>query len=125
MRNFMQTFNAIKIFFEQSNTIQSKVFNLLKDCEWHCRNCEGAMVASGQYAGGGGIQGLERGTKSRAGLVILTEKKQCPICNTMTNHDKFTGEVKQSNAPSNIPKPLQRRILEYFDYTARVHHSTF
>lgn len=113
----LQTFEAIKQYFEQRNTLQSTVFNLLKDCDWHCRNCEGTMVASGQYAGGGGIQGLERGTKTRAGLVILSKNRPCSTCKAITMHDRLTGETKQSNAPSNISKILQKKILNYFDYT--------
>ncbi len=112
----MQTFEEIEIYFTSKNSMQSKVFNLLKDKEWHCRGCEGSQVASGQYAGGGGIQGLERGTKSRAGLVVLSEEIECSTCRMIKKHDKLTGETKQSNAPSNIPKRLQTRILEHFDY---------
>lgn len=42
----------------KSNSTQKKVFNLLSDKEWHCRSCEGKNIASEQYAGGGGIQGM-------------------------------------------------------------------
>ncbi|MDF0552210.1 hypothetical protein [Kamptonema sp. UHCC 0994] len=54
----------------KQDSIQFKVLNLLSDQQWHCRECEGKQIASGQYAGGGGIQGLQRGTRKRPGLVI-------------------------------------------------------
>ena len=54
----------LKSTFRQNST-QLKVFNLLSDKEWHCLSCEGKNLASEQYEGGGGIQGLQRGTKSR------------------------------------------------------------
>ena len=59
----------------KEETTQFKVFNLLSDNQWHCRECEGKKIASAQYAGGGGIQGLQRGTKSRPSLVIEAEKR--------------------------------------------------
>ncbi|MHC5936915.1 hypothetical protein [Nostoc sp.] len=34
---------------------QLKVFNMLSDKRWHCREHEGKAIASAQYAGGGGI----------------------------------------------------------------------
>lgn len=36
----------------KSGLSQYKVFSLLSDQKWHCRNCEGKKVASNQYAGG-------------------------------------------------------------------------
>lgn len=48
---------TIKAQLKQDST-QFKVFNLLSDQKWHCRECEGKQIASAQYAGGGGIQGL-------------------------------------------------------------------
>lgn len=71
----------IKSKFEKPNSIQLKVFTLLSDRRWHCRTCEGKKISSRQYAGGGGIQGLERGTKSRPGLVIESKNELCSICN--------------------------------------------
>lgn len=57
---------TIKAQIKKDST-QYKVFNLLSDEQWHCRDCEGKQIGSGQYAGGGGIQGLQRGTRSRPG----------------------------------------------------------
>lgn len=61
------------------NTTQSKVFRVLEDKQWHCRGCGYRGIESGQLAGGGGIQGLERGTTSRPGLVIESESRECPF----------------------------------------------
>ena len=44
-------------------------FAVLKDNEWHCRQCEYQHTRITQIAGGSG-KGLERGTKSRPGLRI-------------------------------------------------------
>jgi hypothetical protein len=48
-----------------------KVFELLSDRAWHCRTCKGKKIASAQYAGGGGIPGLER----RFDRLLKTHKK--------------------------------------------------
>ena len=111
------TFEEISNFFNNKDSKQAKVFNLLKDKQWHCRECEGTPLNIGQYAGGGGIQGLERGTKSRSGLVIEERISSCKICQKQTKQDRLTGEVKTSNAASGISHKLIRRVLEAYDYT--------
>lgn len=100
----------------KSNSTQKKVFNLLSDKEWHCRSCEGKNIASEQYAGGGGIQGLQRGTKSRPGLVIVSKNEFCPQCQKTTRWDCWNGEIKKANAAANIPKKLIERILNFYSY---------
>ena len=111
------TFEKIANYFEGKDAFQSKVFSLLQDKEWHCRECEGKAIGSGQYAGGGGIQGLKRGTKSRWGLVIEEAKRDCVTCAKTTKQDRLTGEVKASNAASGIPPKLIKKVLELYDYT--------
>ncbi|MBD2137024.1 restriction endonuclease [Anabaena sp. FACHB-1237] len=96
---------------------QSKVFELLSDQKWHCRTHEGKKIASEQYAGGGGIQGLQRGTKQRLGLVIATKKEYCEVCQKKTDWDRWTGERQEANAPTNIPRQLIKKILEVYSYT--------
>ncbi len=98
-------------------TKQQKVFQLLSDKQWHCRSCEGKKIASEQYAGGGGIQGLQKGTKNRLGLVIESKKKFCPQCQSKTTWDRWTGETKTANAAANIPKQLIQKILDFYFYT--------
>jgi len=100
-----------------TRTIQSKVFKLLSDKQWHCRDCEGKQIASGQYAGGGGIQGLQRGTKTRPGIIIETRTSFCENCRKQTQSDRWVGEFQQSNATASIPKKLVHRIFELYKHT--------
>lgn len=101
----------------RKNSTQAQVFNLLSDQQWHCRECEGKKIASSQYAGGGGIQGLERGTRSRPGLVIATEKRYCSTCQGTRLGDRWTGEIKSANSAANIPASLVQRILQVYLFT--------
>lgn len=101
----------------KAGSSQYKVFSLLSDLVWHCRTCEGKQVASAQYAGGGGIQGLERGNRSgRPGLVIETQREYCQICKKVTTWDRWTGEMREANASATIPPPLAQRILKFYRY---------
>lgn len=112
--------SQLKSKFSQfkKDSIQSRVFDLLSDQQWHCRSCEGKSIASEQYAGKGGIQGLEAGNKSgRPGLKIETKKEFCPVCNKKTTSDRWTGEIQKANVPANISKKLHDRILEFYSYT--------
>lgn len=108
--------STIKAQLKQDST-QLRVLNLLSDQQWHCRECEGKQIASAQYAGGGGIQGLQRGTRKRPGLVIQTEKRYCPTCQATRLGDLWTGEIKSANSAANIPGSLVKRILEVYSYT--------
>ena len=101
----------------QTAPTQLKVFNLLSDRTWHCRRCEGKQVASEQYAGGGGIQGLQRGTRNRPGLVIESESRHCNNCQRITKQDRWTGEIKSANSAAKVPDSLVKRILKIYSYT--------
>lgn len=96
--------------------LQYKVLQLLSDNQWHCRECEGKKIASTQYAGGGGIQGLQRGTKKREGLVIESKTDRCEVCGKKTRWDRWTGETRKANAATNIPPALIERILQVYGY---------
>lgn len=87
---------ATKTFTKRA-VLQPAIFAKLEDCKWHCRDCAGTGIDSKQYAGGGGIQGLQRGTKSRPGLVIITEIATCFDCNKTKSCDKWTGEFKKQH----------------------------
>lgn len=97
-------------------TLQEQVRAVLEDQNWHCRRHEYTSVPSGQLAGGGGIQGLQRGNKSRPGLVIESRTELCEICQARTRQDRWTGELRSSNAAANIPLSLRRRVLDYYGY---------
>lgn len=103
--------------FKDRASLQYQLFQILKDCKWHCRNCVSMNVKSGQIAGGGGIQGLQRGTTLRPGLVIESKTIHCDICGITGKWDRWTGEYQSSNAASSLPEELQTRILEEYDYT--------
>lgn len=101
----------------RSGSVQERVYHLLSDKRWHCRGCEGQAVASGQYAGGGGIQGLQRGSGLRPGLVIESKRDHCPKCRKTTRWDRWTGATKAPTSAANIPPNLQRRIREHYRHT--------
>jgi len=105
----------IDTFTPRAN-LQPQIFNKLKDCNWHCRDCAGKDIDSKQYAGGGGIQGLQRGTKTRPGLVIVTATAECVDCHRTVICDRWTGEYKTSNPASGLPKSLQIKIYNYYGY---------
>ena len=115
MNQPIDTVNEIIQKLEKTK-FQCEVFKLLSDMQWHCRTCEGKQVASDQYAGGGGIQGLQRGTKTRSGLEIDRKNDYCSICKKKTTWDRWTGETRASNAAANIPKPLITKILKVYKY---------
>ncbi|MEW5857114.1 MAG: restriction endonuclease [Cyanobacteriota bacterium] len=101
----------------QTAPTQQKVFDLLSDQKWHCREHEGKLIASSQYAGGGGIQGLQRGTRTRPGLLIEKESRDCLICRKKTLWDCWTGEIKSANSAANIPASLGQKIFKVYAYT--------
>lgn len=107
---------SYKKAFTKRAVLQPAIFAKLEDCKWHCRDCAGTGIDSKQYAGGGGIQGLQRGTKSRPGLVIITETATCSDCNETKSCDKWTGEFKKANSASGIPAKLQKKIFEHYLY---------
>lgn len=111
-----QNLAIIKAQLKQKSS-QLKVLNLLSDQQWHCRECEVKQIASAQYAGGGGIQGLRRGTQNRPGLVIETENRYCQTCQATRKGDRWTGEIQSANSAANIPASLVKRILEVSAYT--------
>lgn len=100
----------------RDGSTQSKVYELLADKQWHCREHEGKLIASGQYAGGGGIQGLQRGSGQRPGLEIEQKNDFCTKCNKSTRWDRWTGEIKTANYAANIPSALADRILAEYRF---------
>lgn len=52
----------------KKESLRKKYFLILKDKEWHCRECAQKQIGSRQIAGGGGTQGLQRGTKNTTGV---------------------------------------------------------
>ena len=100
----------------REGTLQAKVFEVLKDRKWHCRSHDYSHITIEQLAGGGGIQGLERGTKTRSGLSIESKNESCQLCKKSTRWDRWTGKKQSTNAPAHIPMVLQNKILAHFNH---------
>lgn len=108
--------NSYTETFTARATLQPQIFDKLKDRNWHCRDCAGKDIDSKQYAGGGGIQGLQRGTKTRPGIVIETAIAECVDCHRTVSCDRWTGEYKTSNPASGLSKSLQTKIYNHYGY---------
>jgi hypothetical protein len=98
----------------KKGSLQSKVLAVLQDTKWHCRSHEYKRIPSGQLAGGGGIQGLQRGTSARPGLKIESKTDHCELCGRKTRWDRWTGEYQTANAPAGISTALKKKILAHF-----------
>lgn len=88
----------------------------MRDNDYHCRKCAQQIIGSEQLAGGGGVQGLQRGTKHRPGLVLETISEYCNVCGKKTKWDRWTGEFQPSNLASDSPSELQQRVLNHYGY---------
>lgn len=102
--------------FKKKNSLQEQYFLVLRDCRWHCRNCDSQGINSSQLAGGGGIQGLQRGTKTRPGLKILSENRNCSKCGKVGKWDYWDGTFIEAHPASGISKKLAERIMAYYKY---------
>ena len=105
------TLDEYRATFRNHNTKIYNVFCVLADHAWHCRECEYEHVGSSQLAGGGGIQGLERGNASRPGIRIKSGNHFCAKCERKTRQDRWTGEFSESVSARSIPKAVEKRIL--------------
>lgn len=101
----------------KKGSLQSKVLAVLQDTKWHCRSHEYKHLRIEQFAGGGGIQGLQRGTRSRLGLIIESRTDYCEKCKRKTRWDRWTGKTQEANAPAGISPVLCARILAYYKNT--------
>ena len=105
--------------FEQAfnvNTKMHKVFRVLEDKKWHCRECEYKHTGITQIAGGSGIQGLQRGSKNRHGMEINSENHLCTACGHTTRQDKWTGNFKESFASSSMPVSFSKIVFNVLGY---------
>lgn len=93
-----------------------KVYAVLSDRKWHCRECEYVHVGTTQIAGGSGIQGLQRGSGQRPGMDIKSDNHLCRHCGRTTRHDRWNGQFKESTTPGTMPRKFQKRVLELFCY---------
>lgn len=91
-----------------------QVFSVLKDMQWHCRECEYKHVNITQIAGGSGIQGLQRGTGSRLGMIIDSANHFCVNCKRSTRQDRWEGAFRPSVQGKSMPKEFVRRAIRLF-----------
>ena len=98
-------------FFREGTKIH-KVWLVIRDKQWHCRECEYAHTGIMQIAGGSGIQGLERGSKSRPGLVIESANHLCTKCERTSRHDRWTGEQQKPRLISSMPARFAKRAVD-------------
>ena len=103
IREFEATFDKSRMNFQ--------VYTTLQDQQWHCRECEYTTVGSTQLAGGGGIQGLERGNLSRPGMVIESANHFCPRCQKQTRHDRWQGAFVSSVQGKSMPRAFALRVI--------------
>jgi len=108
----------------RENTKILLVFEVLEDRSWHCRNCEYNHVQTTQLAGGGGIQGLQKGSPSRPGIEILSQNNFCGNCNMRTPHDMWNGQFIAQTSSNALPYVLIQKILTYFNYKDIVENTT-
>lgn len=94
-----------------TNTKIYKVYEVLSDMQWHCRACEYGHVESTQIAGGAGIQGLQRGTQSRPGMIIDSDDHLCANCEATTRHDRWTGNYTQAIPSPSMPRSFMSRAV--------------
>lgn len=95
-----------------------KVYLVLKDQKWHCRQCEYDHVETTQIAGSGGIKGLRNGTKKRDGLEIESANLNCDVCQEKTRQDRWTGNFHEAIPVGTFPERFSKRtfaLLEYKD----------
>ncbi len=105
-----------KSFAGKKNGKQYKVYCVLKDKNWHCRECEYEHVGTTQIAGSGGIKGLRNGTKDRDGLIIESINRDCKTCGIKTRQDRWTGEF-ESAIPVGVFSPyFSKRVFALLQY---------
>ena len=100
--------------FEKKFTSSTKthgVYLVLRDQQWHCRECEYRHLNITQIAGGSGIQGLQRGTANRPGMSIKSANHLCKKCNRQTRQDKWDGQFVSAVQGSSMPTQFVERAV--------------
>lgn len=93
---------------------QAQVFEVLVNREWHCRPCDFSHIQMDQIAGGGGIQGLQRGTKTRPGIEIESRTAPCAKCGQSTRQDRWTGRGRYNAVAGDLPPKLKARVADLY-----------
>lgn len=91
-----------------------QVYLILKDQQWHCRECEYSHTGITQIAGGSGIQGLQRGTNSRRGMIIESDNHYCVTCKRTTRHDRWQGAFQSAVHGGSMPETFVEAVMRVF-----------
>ncbi len=94
------------------NTKVWQVYLVLKDRQWHCRECEYPHVQTTQIAGGSGIQGLQRGNRKRLGMDIESGNHFCVKCGRQTRQDRWNGQFVDAVSAPSMPSEFSRRAIQ-------------
>ncbi len=105
--------DSIGEYFKPGTKIY-QVYNILRDKNWHCRECEYQHIGITQIAGGSGIQGLQRGTNKRPGMVIESDNLSCSNCNRVTRQDRWQGQLQLSVHAGTMPHKFIEKVLRIF-----------
>ena len=97
--------------FDQSTKVY-QVYQVLRDHQWHCRECQYVHVGITQIAGGSGIQGLQRGNKSRPGMRIESANHFCYSCEKTTRQDRWDGTFEAAVQASSMTPSFANRVYE-------------
>ena len=101
--------------FENSFAQKTKVYQVylvLRDQQWHCRECDYTHTGITQIAGGAGIQGLQRGTKSRLGMKIESSNQFCYRCMRTTRQDRWEGSFETAVQSASMAPSFANRVYE-------------
>ena len=104
--------------FEHTFDKETKVYQVylrLQDHQWHCRECEYTNTGITQIAGGSGIQGLQRGTRSRPGIIIQSDNHLCIKCKRTTRHDRWEGGFQTSVQGPSMPPSFIKRAADILE----------
>ncbi len=96
--------------FDQTTKVY-KVYLVLKDKQWHCRECEYTHVQTTQIAGGSGIQGLQRGSGKRKGMEIESGNHFCRKCEKQTRQDRWTGNFHEPIKAPSMPSGFAHKAV--------------
>ena len=99
-----------EVFDRKSKVFQ--VYSVLKDQQWHCRECQYTHVGITQIAGGSGIQGLQRGNRSRAGMRIQSSNQFCYQCERTTRQDRWDGTFEPAVPTPSMASAFARRVYD-------------
>ncbi len=116
--------SSYKKSFSSKQSRQYRVFRVLEDRKWHCRNHEYRHIRIGQLAGSGGIKGLRNGGSDRLGIDIESEQRLCSKCGITTRHDRWNGHFTEVSYYTKIPQSILKRAYSVLNKKDVVDNAT-